>query len=121
MAGLGKTTYSALIAVNEKGVIFLVMHHLENGSHGTDRNGFFLGARHCDMTVLNAVDLHERHKGFRDVFVDECADAQWSVYFVVVMTRTLQCMGYTVSSQGGWEIGGQTHMIVFSPSFWRKG
>lgn len=73
LKNLVKETYLALIAVNQYWVVFLVVNHLENRDHSLDGNGLLLGALHEDVTVTNAIGLHERNECLGHLLVHEGA------------------------------------------------
>lgn len=69
-------TYSALVAVNQDGVVALVVDHLKDAGHGQYRNCLLLGALHGDVTMRDAIGPHERLKSLRDVLVHQSANTQ---------------------------------------------
>lgn len=57
--------------MNQDRVILLVMNNLKDRLHGVDRDGLFLGACHSNMTVSNAIGLHERLEGLREILIHQ--------------------------------------------------
>lgn len=54
-------------------MILLVMNDLKNRDHCLNGYGLLLGALHEDVTVTNAIGLHERNKCLGHLLVDEGA------------------------------------------------
>lgn len=69
-----KDTYLALITVNQYWVVLFVVNDLKNRDHGLDGNGLLLGALHQDVTMTDAIGLHERDECLRHFLVHQGAN-----------------------------------------------
>lgn len=60
--------------MNQDRVVALVMNDLKNRLHSLKGDGLFLGALHGNMAVLNAIGLHERLEGLREILIHQGAN-----------------------------------------------
>lgn len=69
----GHKTYLSLITVNQYWVIFFIVNYLQDRDHSLDGDGLLLGALHEDVTMANAIGLHERNKSLGHFLVHQGA------------------------------------------------
>lgn len=82
-------TYLALITVNQYWVVLFVVNDLKDRDHSLDGDGLLLGALHQDVTMTDAIGLHERDKCLRHFLVHQGADRSVSSEYVIVVKERL--------------------------------
>lgn len=68
-------TYLALITVNQYWVVLFVVNDLQDRGHGLDGDSLLLGALHEDVTMADAIGLHEGNESLRHFLVHQGANS----------------------------------------------
>lgn len=71
--------------MNQYWVVLLVVNDLKNRDHSLDGNGLFLGALHEDVTMTDAIGLHERNESLGHFLVHQGANVLSVLSNVIVV------------------------------------